>query len=150
MTDTIEIGTIQRLNVKPGETLVVTLPDGADKRAFEEARAAVAAKLPEGVEVLIKVKGVGLEVIAKPRYLPRGASVYGEERWAELERWLRRFGVDLNDTQSITLTDDELTVASFKLNAEGRRYSADGEHVATTYLTMPLAEGLPWFDEVAV
>lgn len=66
MTQTIEIESIARLDVKPGETLVVNLGNHLeDAETVRRIADTVRQKIPEGVEVLITSGDVELKVIAK-------------------------------------------------------------------------------------
>lgn len=66
MTQQIEIESIARLDVKPGETLVVNL---GNRLITVEQRNQIAdtvrQHMPEGVEVLITIGDVELKVIGK-------------------------------------------------------------------------------------
>lgn len=64
MTQTIEVESIQRLDINPGETLVVGLPDRATSEEAARVKAAVEAAVPAGVQVLIKSANIELTVVA--------------------------------------------------------------------------------------
>lgn len=52
MSETIEVESIRRLNIKAGETLVFALPDRLSMQEMDDARERVEAHLPAGVKVL--------------------------------------------------------------------------------------------------
>lgn len=62
MSQTIELESIKRLDIRDGETLVVTLPQGADAEYAQQAQAALSAELPN-VKVLVVSHGVDLQVL---------------------------------------------------------------------------------------
>jgi hypothetical protein len=64
MTQTIEVESIRRLDVKPGETLVFTFPYPHSMKELDELRAKVEANLPAGVKVLFTSPEVELTVVA--------------------------------------------------------------------------------------
>lgn len=64
MSDTIGIESIQRLDVKPGETLVVTLSDGVTQEAFERMADVLRQKLPADVKLLIVNEAVKFGVVS--------------------------------------------------------------------------------------
>lgn len=64
MTQTIEVESIKRLDVKPGETLVVTLPESAEPRDMQAIRIAMEGHVPDGVRLLIVSHSVELGVIS--------------------------------------------------------------------------------------
>ena len=64
MPQTIEVESIQRLDVKPGETLVVRLPERTTSEVARQVKAAVEAAVPDGVQVLITSANIELTVVA--------------------------------------------------------------------------------------
>lgn len=62
MSRTIELESIRRLDIKPGETLVVRVPT-RDTAAIREARDGLIAALPRGVKVLVIGPDVDLSVL---------------------------------------------------------------------------------------
>lgn len=62
MSQTIEVESIRRLDIKPGETLVATLPISATPNHAAQAYAELKARLPDDVKVLV-VSGVELTVL---------------------------------------------------------------------------------------
>lgn len=64
MTQTIEVESIQRLVINPGETLVVGLPDGATAEEAARVKAAAESAVPDGVTVLVKSANIELSVVA--------------------------------------------------------------------------------------
>ena len=58
----LELEDIRRLDIKPGQYLVATLPQGVTPRDTERVRAALKDGLPDGVNVLVVV-GVDLMVL---------------------------------------------------------------------------------------
>jgi hypothetical protein len=65
VSQTIEIESIARLDVKPGETLLVTLPTGLDTSQLQGYRDELVRRLPEGVEILLASDDVEFKVIAR-------------------------------------------------------------------------------------
>ena len=63
MTQTIEVESIRRLDIKPGETLVVGLPERATREEMEQVRATLPNYLPDGVKVLITSANIELSVV---------------------------------------------------------------------------------------
>lgn len=63
MTQTIELESIRRLNIKPGETLVVGLPERAGPDQARQAMATLKACIPPGVAVLVVEHGTTLDVL---------------------------------------------------------------------------------------
>lgn len=59
----IDVESIARLDVKPGETLVVKVPDGATAQGIAATAEAVRDYLPEGVKVMVLQSAVELQVI---------------------------------------------------------------------------------------
>jgi hypothetical protein len=66
MSQTIELESIRRVDIKPGETLVATLPAGATRQEVEEVRDSLHRLLPDGVKVLVGNSNVDLNVISCP------------------------------------------------------------------------------------
>lgn len=66
MTQTIELESIRRLDIKPGEILVAGLPDGATAETGARVKAALEAAVPDGVNVLVKSASIDLSVVACP------------------------------------------------------------------------------------
>lgn len=64
MSQTIELESIRRLDIKPGETLVATLPRDAHPRDIERAAEVLKDRLPDGVEVLVVSGNVDLSVLS--------------------------------------------------------------------------------------
>lgn len=64
MTQTIEVESIRRLDIKPGETLVVGLPERATQQDMDQVRAALTDRVPDGVKLLIVSSNVDLDVLA--------------------------------------------------------------------------------------
>ena len=64
MTQTIEVESIRRLDIKPGETLVVGLPDGATPEDAARVKDAVEARVPHGVNVIVMSAGIDLTAVA--------------------------------------------------------------------------------------
>lgn len=143
-----EIESIRRLNVKPGEVLVVAIPSGSTAARTQEIADLVRQRLPDGVEVLVATKDVDMQVVAKPRHLPLRKTAYSDSQWYDLTNWLARLGTNVHETCRVTLTDTEVTITAYRLNAEGRRY-AIGDEIATTYVTTPLDDAPAWFTELA-
>lgn len=66
MTQTIELGSIRRLVINPGETLVATLPREATQAHAAYAHAQLKANLPDHVNVLVVTADVDLSVLCPP------------------------------------------------------------------------------------
>lgn len=64
MSETIEVESIRRLDVKPGETLVVTLPETARPEDMASIEAAMVDRMPDGVKLLIVSHDVELGVVS--------------------------------------------------------------------------------------
>ena len=62
MSQTIELESIKRLDIRAGETLVATLPTHATMQDCDCAKAALESALPN-VKVLVVSHGVDLEVL---------------------------------------------------------------------------------------
>lgn len=60
----IEVESIRRLDVKPGETLVVRVGDGADQETVEHIAHVMRERLPRGVDLLVVASDVELQVVA--------------------------------------------------------------------------------------
>jgi hypothetical protein len=63
VSETIEVESIRRLDVKPGETLCVKLPGGPSEAEMDRLRALLTDNLPEGVKVLFFGSGVEVFVV---------------------------------------------------------------------------------------
>jgi hypothetical protein len=61
---TIEVDSIARLDIKPGETLLVTVPTPTSRDEVHAIRDAFMTQLPEGVRVLIKSGDIEVSVVA--------------------------------------------------------------------------------------
>lgn len=61
----IEVESIARLDVKPGETLVVKIPESLTAQQVGVVAEAVRDQLPDGVKVLVLGGSVELEVIGR-------------------------------------------------------------------------------------
>jgi len=59
----IDIDEVRRFNVHPGETLVVTLPDGARPEDMARIRDTLTDSLPDGVKLLLLGPGIQLGVV---------------------------------------------------------------------------------------
>ncbi len=64
MTQTIEVESIRRLDIKAGETLVVGLPDGATPEDAARVQAAAEYRVPHDVNVIVMSAGIDLTVVA--------------------------------------------------------------------------------------
>jgi hypothetical protein len=64
VSQTIEIESIARLDVKPGETLVVTMPYQLSRDDAIEVQRTIQDRLPDGVDVLVVPRGVVFNVVA--------------------------------------------------------------------------------------
>ncbi|WP_053203799.1 hypothetical protein [Jiangella muralis] len=64
MSQTIEIESIARLDIKPGEILIATLPEGLDDQQVDAFGRALRAALPEQVRCLVVTGGVAFHVAA--------------------------------------------------------------------------------------
>jgi hypothetical protein len=60
----IGVESIRRLDVKPGETLVVTLPEGTRREDWTLVRDALTEYLPDGAKLLVVSGNVDLGVIS--------------------------------------------------------------------------------------
>jgi hypothetical protein len=67
VSDHIKIESIRRVDVKPGETLVIRLPEETflNPDGLARLRQELEANLPDGVKTLIVKAGVELEVVAQ-------------------------------------------------------------------------------------
>ena len=63
MQEKLTIEDVERLNVAPGDVLLVTLPTGSTSEEFETVRNAFETKLP--VRVLVKSADVQVQVVAE-------------------------------------------------------------------------------------
>ncbi len=59
----VELESIRRLAIKPGETLVATLPRDTDPQTFHKVKDAIAGHLPYGVKLILMLAHVELQVI---------------------------------------------------------------------------------------
>lgn len=64
MSETIEVESIRRLDVKPGETLVVTVPDDLTEQEIHDTRDALLKNLPDGVAAIVMNRDVELSVVS--------------------------------------------------------------------------------------
>jgi hypothetical protein len=64
VSETIEVESIRRLDVKPGETLVITLPHHLSAQEMDELRVKIEDRLPDGVKALLTSPDVELTVVA--------------------------------------------------------------------------------------
>lgn len=64
MTQAIEVESIRRLDINPGETLVVGLPERATPEDVARVHATLPDYLPDGVDLLVVAANVDLSVIA--------------------------------------------------------------------------------------
>lgn len=62
MTQAIELESIRRLDIKPGETLVATIPPSATMQDLATVKAALESTLPN-VKVLVVTSNVDLQVL---------------------------------------------------------------------------------------
>lgn len=74
MTCKIEIEDIKRINVKPGECLIVTVdigvvPKDRMKHLFDHIKEVVRAHLPDDVKVMVVTSNVKFEVVSADRTL---------------------------------------------------------------------------------
>jgi hypothetical protein len=61
-----EVGTVERLSLRPGDRLVLTVPHPLDQAEFDSLWSAVATwGMPEGVKVIILDSGMSLQVLAR-------------------------------------------------------------------------------------
>lgn len=65
MARTIEVESIERLDVQPGETLVVTLPSDCLFEDVVRVKDEFQDRLPEGVKLLVLNGAVRLGVVAR-------------------------------------------------------------------------------------
>lgn len=63
MSQTVELESIRRLDIRAGETLVVTLPEGATAQYAQQVHAALAAIVSPLVEIAVVSHGVDLQVL---------------------------------------------------------------------------------------
>jgi hypothetical protein len=62
VSQTIEVESIRRVDIKPGEILEVTLPPGTDADTAQRVHALLTAELPD-VKILLMSAGVDLQVL---------------------------------------------------------------------------------------
>jgi hypothetical protein len=60
----IPLESIKRLDVHPGETLIITVPDDLDQHELHVLRERLKAEIPEGVRVLIVPPSMDVQVVA--------------------------------------------------------------------------------------
>ncbi len=63
MSEPITIEDVKRLDVHPGDVLLVTLPHAMNAQMADAARAQFAAALP-GVKVILKAPDIAVEVVS--------------------------------------------------------------------------------------
>jgi len=63
MSETIELGSIARLDMKPGETLVVRFDRRLSQSEAADAKHHIQPHLPDGVKLLVVGEGVDLQVV---------------------------------------------------------------------------------------
>lgn len=63
MSQTIEVESIRRLDIKPGETLVVTLPAGTPAEDVQRIRDLILDHVPDGVKLMLVSADVDLSVL---------------------------------------------------------------------------------------
>jgi hypothetical protein len=63
VSQTIELESIRRLDIKPGEYLVVTLPADTWRETVHQIREQMEAHLPEGVKLMLMSANVELSVL---------------------------------------------------------------------------------------
>lgn len=61
----IEIEEIKKLDVRPGETLIVTLPDDTDEMEMTRVRRIFRDEIPN-VHLIVTTRDVKLEVVSRP------------------------------------------------------------------------------------
>lgn len=66
MSQTIELESLRRVDIKPGETLVAAVPRGYTEEALHRMHSHLTRGLPHGVNVLIVADDVDLSVVAGP------------------------------------------------------------------------------------
>ena len=66
MAQTIELESISRLDIKPGEMLVVTLREGTTPKAMQRVRDTLLDFVPADVKLLIVSHSVDLSVLCPP------------------------------------------------------------------------------------
>lgn len=59
----LELEDIRRLDIRPGQILVATLPEGATPQEADQVHEILKAKLPNGVNVLVKTSNADLMVL---------------------------------------------------------------------------------------
>ena len=64
MSQTIELESIKRLDIKPGEILMVGLPEGARPEAVPPIRAMLEEAMPDGVTMIFVSHDVSLGVVS--------------------------------------------------------------------------------------
>jgi hypothetical protein len=64
MPRTIEVEQVERLDIRPGEVLLVTVPDHTSAEVAERIRERFERRLPD-VKILIKTAGITVKVISE-------------------------------------------------------------------------------------
>lgn len=64
MSQAIEVESIRRLDIKPGELLVATLPARATRQEMDQVRVGLQQHLPDGVRLVIMSEDIELSVVA--------------------------------------------------------------------------------------
>lgn len=64
MSETIELESIRRLDIKPGETLVVRFDQHITDQFAKDAKERIRPNLPDDVKLLVLGPGIELEVVA--------------------------------------------------------------------------------------
>lgn len=64
MSEAFNIESIRRLDVRPGETLVVTVRDPVSREEFERLVSDIRPKFPDGIKVLFVTANVELGVVS--------------------------------------------------------------------------------------
>lgn len=65
MSETIELESISRLEIKPGETLVVRVDLRLSQAEALDVKRRIQPHLPDGVKLLVVGEGVDLQVVAR-------------------------------------------------------------------------------------
>jgi hypothetical protein len=65
VSQTIEVESIRRLDIKPGETLVVGLPEGTRPEHVPPIRTVLEENMPDDVKLIFVSHGVSLGVISR-------------------------------------------------------------------------------------
>lgn len=59
----IPVESIKRLDVRPGDTLVVTVPDDTDPKTFNLIADAFDGRMPDDVKVVVVTAGIEMQVV---------------------------------------------------------------------------------------